>query len=148
MFRMHSLLGIFLAAFVFGCGTAVAQGPTPEAKALIKAEMEKAAAVTPQELDALLKKGDVILLDVRQDSEIPILGRIAPKGKQVDIPRGYVEIQAYSKIPNRDAKIVAYCGKGIRSAFVVNTLREMGYTNVSHLKGGAKAWKKAGFPTF
>lgn len=76
------------------------------------------------------------------------MGRIVPPDKQVEIPRGYIGSQAYGKIPNKEAKMLAYCGKGIRSAFVVNTSCDMGYTNVSHLKGGAKAWKEAGLATF
>lgn len=129
-------------------GSAFASGPTPEAKALIKTEMEKAKAIDSTQLSELLKKGDVVLLDVRQESEIPIMGRILPQDQQVEIPRGYIEIQTYSEIPDRDANIVVYCGKGIRSAFVVNTLQEMGYTNVSHLTGGTKAWKESGFKTY
>jgi rhodanese-related sulfurtransferase len=50
-------------------------------------------------------------------------------------------------VPDKDSNIVVYCGKGIRSAFATNKLKEMGYTNVRNLKGGTKAWKKSGLPT-
>lgn len=141
---------VLLLLAVFASSVALAGGhggPTPEAKALIKAQMAAAAAVTPAELKAKMEKGEVVLIDVRQDSEIDIMGRIKPQGEQFEIPRGYIEIKTYGKVKDRDADIVAYCGKGIRSAFVVNTLKDMGYTNVSHLKGGAKAWKEAGYAT-
>ncbi len=121
-------------------------GPTPEAKALIKAEMEKAEHISPGDLHMALQKGEKItLLDIRQKSERPIAGLIT--AGDVHIPRGYLEIKTYSKVPDRDADIVVYCGKGIRSAFAVNTLKEMGYTQVRHLRGGAKAWKAKGLPT-
>jgi len=58
------------------------------------------------------------------------------------------EIKTLDAITDKDAAIVAYCGKGIRSAFAANTLAEMGYTNVVHLKGGVKAWKEAGNTTY
>ena len=131
------------AAFV---NVAHAAGPTPEAKALIKAEMQKAPQISPADLDKELKAGkNVVILDIRQKSERPIMGAIT-KG-DVHVPRGYLEIQTYSKIKDRDAEIVVFCGKGIRSAFAANTLTEMGYTNVKNLQGGVKAWKEAGLST-
>lgn len=131
------------AAFV---NVAHAAGPTPEAKALIKAEMQKAQQITPAELDKELKAGkNVVILDIRQKSERPIMGAITEG--DVHVPRGYLEIQTYSKIADRDAEIVVFCGKGIRSAFAANTLNEMGYTNVKNLQGGVKAWKEAGLAT-
>ncbi|HHS99348.1 MAG TPA: sulfurtransferase [Thiomicrospira sp.] len=120
--------------------------PTAEAKALIQAEMKKAQHITAGELNKALTEGkNIVLLDVRQKSERPIMGAIS--AKDVHIPRGFLEIQAYSKIKDRDAEIVVFCGKGIRSAFAANTLNEMGYKNVKNLKGGVKAWKEAGLPT-
>ena len=126
--------------------TALAAGPTPEAKALIKAEMVKAAHVTPADLKTELESGkDIVLIDIRQKSERPIMGLITKD--DLHIPRGFLEIRAYGKVPDRNAEIVTYCGKGIRSAFATNTLANMGYKNVRNLKGGARAWKQAGFPT-
>lgn len=140
MTRMLFMIAALMA------GTPLLAGPPPETKALIQTQMEQASQVTPAELKALLDSGEpVTLLDVRQDSEIGILGRI--REDEVHIPRGYLEIKAYDALPDRDAKIVVYCGKGIRSAFAVNTLRQMGYTDVHNLKGGAKAWVEAGYPT-
>ncbi|MBN2864725.1 MAG: hypothetical protein JXK16_01840 [Thiotrichales bacterium] len=126
--------------------TSVSAAPTAEAKALIKAEMQKAAQITPAELNEEMKAGkNVVLLDVRQKSERPIMGALSDG--DVHIPRGFLEIESYSKMKDRDAEIVVFCGKGVRSAFAVNTLNEMGYTNVKNLNGGVKAWKEAGLPT-
>lgn len=129
-------------------GAVQAEGPGPEAKAMIQAAMAKAPAITPEELKERMASGDVVLVDVRQDSEISILGRVLPQAEQKEIPRGYIEIKTLDAITDKDAAIVAYCGKGIRSAFAANTLAEMGYTNVVHLKGGVKAWKEAGNTTY
>jgi rhodanese-related sulfurtransferase len=136
-----------LTLIVFGLAVGVAQAePTPEAKALIKAQMEKAEFISPADLDKALKAGEkLVLLDIRQKSERPILGLIT--ADDVHIPRGHLEIRTYGQIPDRDANIVVYCGKGIRSAFAANTLKEMGYTKVRALQGGTKAWKEMGLPT-
>lgn len=142
-----SLLPLALTAVVSTAFmTPTYAAPTAEAKALIKAEMEKAQHVMPADLDKELKAGkNIVLLDIRQKSERPIMGAIT--AKDVHIPRGFLEIQSYSKIKDRDAEIVVFCGKGIRSAFAANTLNEMGYKNVRNLKGGVKAWKEAGLAT-
>lgn len=134
-----------LATSVVAKETAPAQkGPTPEAKALIKAQMEKAQHVEVGDLKKELDGGKkLIILDVRQKSERPIMGAI--RKDDTHIPRGFIEIKAYGILADREANIVAYCGKGIRSAFVANTLNEMGYKNVRSMKGGMKAWNEAGF---
>jgi len=139
------LLPLLLATSTAFVSSAYA-GPTPEAKALIKAEMQKAPQITPAELNDDMKAGkSMVILDIRQKSERPIAGALSKD--DVHIPRGFLEIQTYSKIADRDTPIVVFCGKGIRSAFAVNTLTEMGYTNVKNLQGGAMAWKKSGLPT-
>jgi rhodanese-related sulfurtransferase len=40
--------------------------------------------------------------------------------------------------------VVIYCGSGNRSALAADTLREMGYLNVSSLAGGIRGWANAG----
>jgi len=141
------LLPVILATVTSAAFANVAHAaPTAEAKALIKAEMQKAPQISPAELDKELKAGkEVVILDIRQKSERPIMGSISEG--DIHVPRGYLEIQTYSKIKDRDAEIVVFCGKGIRSAFAANTLTEMGYTNVKNLQGGVKAWKEAGLST-
>lgn len=119
---------------------------TPEAKAMIAAETEKATHISAAELKkALDAKEKVVILDIRQTSERPKAGLIT--ADDVHIPRGYLEIKGFGMLPDKDANIVVYCGKGIRSVFAVNTLKEMGYSNVRNLKGGAFAWKKQGYNT-
>lgn len=137
---------LFALASTAALSTQAYAAPTAEAKAMIKAEMQKAAHITPAELNTKMKDGkNVVLLDIRQKSERPKMGAISTS--DVHIPRGYLEIKTYSQLKDRDAEIVVFCGKGIRSAFAANTLKEMGYTNVKNLKGGIKAWKEAGLAT-
>ena len=46
---------------------------------------------------------------------------------------------------DKNAPIVLYCRTGRMSEDALETLRDMGYTNVSHLEGGMDAWQKQGF---
>lgn len=126
--------------------TAYAQ-PIADAKTLIQSAMEQAKHIHPETLKKALEKDEkLVLLDVRQTGERGILGLI--RQDDISIPRGYLEIRAYKKVPDLNANVVVYCGKGIRSAFAANTLTSMGYKNVRSLKGGVTAWLNSGFTTF
>ena len=50
-------------------------------------------------------------------------------------------------IPDLHADIVLYCGGGYRSALAADNLQRMGYTNVTSMDGGWRAWTESGFPT-
>jgi molybdopterin/thiamine biosynthesis adenylyltransferase/rhodanese-related sulfurtransferase len=64
----------------------------------------------------------------------------------IHIPRGFLESQVESRIPDRDAPLVVYCAGGNRSAFAAKTLGELGYTNVVSMAGGFNKWKNEGRP--
>jgi molybdopterin/thiamine biosynthesis adenylyltransferase/rhodanese-related sulfurtransferase len=64
----------------------------------------------------------------------------------VSIPRGFLEIQAEQRLPDKSAPIVAYCAGGTRSALAAATLQELGYTNVETANPGFVRWKDLGYP--
>jgi len=102
--------------------------------------------ITPADLNQDIKAGNnFVLLDVREDHERPASGILSHH--EVHIPLNFVQNQAYSKIKDRNANIVVYCGKGIRGVSAAKTLKQMGFTNVTNLNGGMKAWKEAGLKT-
>jgi sulfur-carrier protein adenylyltransferase/sulfurtransferase len=82
------------------------------------------------------------LLDVREKEEFR--GGYIPGA--VHIPRGFLEMQAESKLPKKDAEVVVYCAGGTRSAFAAKTLQQLGYTNVWSANPGFVRWKDLGFP--
>lgn len=88
---------------------------------------------------------NVVLLDVRLPEEIKSMGRIDAK-QQVNIPRGWVEVQIVNHIIDKDTPIVAYCGAGIRSAFVADALQKMGFTNVKNYAEGFLGWQERELP--
>ena len=60
-------------------------------------------------------------------------------------PRGWLESTIADVAPDKDASILVSCANGVDSLLAAATLSEMGYTNVSALEGGVKAWAGAGF---
>jgi phage shock protein E len=47
---------------------------------------------------------------------------------------------------NKAAAIAVYCMSGRMSDVAARTLHDLGYTNVTELRGGMVAWRRAGFP--
>ncbi|MCC7054807.1 MAG: hypothetical protein IT355_16165 [Gemmatimonadaceae bacterium] len=82
--------------------------------------------------------GSVVLIDVREDREWN-LGHAAGA---VHMSRGTIESKIEGSVP-RDAQVVLYCASGNRSALSAESLRAMGYANVSSLAGGFRAWVDA-----
>ena len=87
-------------------------------------------------------KENIIILDVRDKNELED-GRIPGA---INISRGMLEFKVGMTIPDRNAKIVVYCGLDLRSPLAVRTLNEMGYVNAVNMAGGLKAWTEAGYP--
>jgi sulfur-carrier protein adenylyltransferase/sulfurtransferase len=98
--------------------------------------------VTPPEADVLRARGDVVLIDVREAPEWE-LGHVPGA---IHISKSYIEQQVEGKVPERDRQIVTYCAGGVRSLFAAQTLKSLGYTNVSSMSGGFQQWKSGGLP--
>jgi molybdopterin/thiamine biosynthesis adenylyltransferase/rhodanese-related sulfurtransferase len=105
-----------------------------EAKAAIR-EVDTAAAA-----DALAADPAPVVLDVREADEYE---QGALPGA-VHIPRGFLESQVESRLPDKSAPVLVYCAGGTRSAFAARTLGELGYTDVSSVAGGFNKWKNEG----
>jgi molybdopterin/thiamine biosynthesis adenylyltransferase/rhodanese-related sulfurtransferase len=100
--------------------------------------------VSLEELKRRIDSGEKLtLVDVREKDEWR--GGYIPGA--VSIPRGFLEIQAEQKLPDRNAHIVAYCAGGTRSALAAATLAELGYTHVETANPGFVRWKDLGWPT-
>ncbi len=87
-------------------------------------------------------KENVILLDVRDKNELEE-GRIPGS---INISRGMLEFKIAMVIPDKNAKIIVYCGLDLRSPLATKTLNELGYNNAVNMIGGLKAWKEAAYP--
>ena len=107
-------------------------------------------SVSPEELKQQLDNKEIILVDVRSKDVIEAEGQIEGS---VHIPRDMLEFHADQRPDNPlrkeeldpEKKIVVYCGVGGQGTLSTKTLQDMGYSHVSNLTGGTKAWVEAGF---
>ena len=83
-----------------------------------------------------------VLIDVREDSEWTA-GHA--KGA-VHLGKGVIERDIETKVPDKSAKLVLYCGGGFRSALAADALQQMGYTDAISLDGGWRAYQQSGLP--
>jgi sulfur-carrier protein adenylyltransferase/sulfurtransferase len=94
--------------------------------------------VSLEEMKARLQKdAPVTLVDVREKDEF----RAGYIPGALHIPRGFLEMQAEQKLPDKNAEIIVYCAGGTRSAFAAKTLAELGYSNVATANPGFVRWK-------
>jgi len=83
-----------------------------------------------------------LLIDVREDHEWNA-GHV--KGA-VHLSKGTIERDVEAKYPDKDVKLMLYCGGGFRSALAADNLVKMGYTEAMSLDGGWRALKESGLP--
>jgi len=86
--------------------------------------------------------GGYTILDVREPDEYQE-GAIPGA---IHIPRGHLESQIESRIPDKSTPVTIYCAGGVRSAFAARTMQELGYTTVESMEGGFGRWKDEGRP--
>src|SRR5687768_9269596 len=111
--------------------------------ALVQDAKSRVRQASVEEIKARIDGGDQFyLIDVREQSEWD-RGRIPGANW---LGRGILESQVERAIPDIDADIVLYCGAGGRSALAADSLRQMGYTNVTSMDGGFGGWTRAGYP--
>ena len=99
--------------------------------------------LTLEQLRAKLEqRADFTLLDVREKDEVR--GGFIPGA--LHVPRGFLEMQAEQKLPDKSREIVVYCAAGVRSVFGAKTLAELGYQNVWSATPGFVRWKDMAYP--
>lgn len=78
--------------------------------------------------------GDYVLIDVREawERELYNIGGL-------HLPMDELFKKA-SELP-KNKEIILYCEKGIRSVIAIQRLEAQGFTNLTNLAGGMKAWK-------
>jgi rhodanese-related sulfurtransferase len=82
------------------------------------------------------------LVDVREDHE----WELAHAAGAVHLSKGTIERDIETAFPDKNTKLVLYCGGGYRSALATDNLQKMGYTNVISLDGGWRAIEASGLP--
>jgi len=98
--------------------------------------------ISVEDTQARAVEGGPVLIDVRERDEYE--QGFIPRAQW--IPRGFLELKIEDAVPERDREVVLYCAGGTRSALAARSLQDLGYSKVSSMAGGFRAWKNAGFP--
>ena len=116
----------------------------------VKQMLAAANAAVPRlsraEAEALIAKGEALVVVVRDSAELAASGKVAGA---LHVTRGLLEFKADPESPSYEPalrperRIILYCGSGGRSALAAKTLHDMGYGDVASLAGGYAAWRKA-----
>ncbi len=105
--------------------------------------------LSPAEAAEKIKAGNVLIVDVRDPSEVQQSGKIQGA---VNVSRGMLEFRADPETPyhnaafQKDKAVLVYCASGGRSALAGKRLKDMGYNTVYNI-GGFKELTDAGLPT-
>jgi molybdopterin/thiamine biosynthesis adenylyltransferase/rhodanese-related sulfurtransferase len=107
---------------------------------------EVKGAIKQVSLDEMKRRLDArepyVFVDVREKDET----KAGYVPGAVLLPRGFLEMQAESKLPDKGAKLVVYCAGGVRSAFATKVLQDLGYSHVESANPGFVRWKDVGYP--
>ena len=116
--------------------------------------MGKVQGISPAEAQQKLQQDpNAILIDVRDLPDrrasgmaagaIAISAGMLPIKADLELPEQFRE----PKLQDRARTVITICELGPMSAIGANTLKEMGFTNVSFVEGGTQGWNGAGLPT-
>ena len=114
----------------------------PTFRDLLSSARSRIVEVSPAQAAERLKAPGAVALDVREADEFE---QGALRGA-VHIPRGFLEMQAAGRLPERQVPVIVYCAGGVRSALAADTLAQLGYTDVVSVAGGFNRWKDEGLP--
>lgn len=115
-------------------------------KEMIEAANAAVPKISPDEAKAMMAKGDVLVIDVRDAPEVQASGKV--KGA-LNVSRGMIELRADPNVPyhdpafTKDKTIILYCASGGRAALSGKVLKDMGYDRVYNM-GAFKDWAAAG----
>ena len=118
-------------------------------KQLMEAANAAVPRVTPAQAKEMIAKGNVVVVDVRDGTELKQSGKVAGA---IHVPRGMLEFRADPDSPYhdqnlaKDKTVIVYCASGGRSALSGKTLKDFGYDKVYNL-GAYNDWVDAGGKT-
>jgi rhodanese-related sulfurtransferase len=115
-------------------------------KDLLAAAHAAVPKISPQEAATLIAGGNVLVVDVRDGTELQSTGKV--QGAR-HVARGMIEFRADPESPyhdkafDKDKTVLVYCGSGGRAALTGKTLQDFGYKDVRNL-GAFKDWAESG----
>jgi len=116
---------------------------SPGFLAIVEDAKKRVKEIDIEEYKRLLAAGEGgQLVDVREESEFAAMHAEGA----VHLSKGVIERDIETRFPDKDAKLVLYCGGGFRSALASDNIQKMGYKNVISLDGGWRAIEASGLP--
>ena len=116
---------------------------SPGFLALVQDAKTRIREIDIEEYKRLRRTGEAgQLVDVREEHE----WQAAHAAGAIHLSKGTIERDIEKTIPDKEARLVLYCGGGFRSALATDNLRKMGYSNVLSLDGGWRALEISGLP--
>lgn len=110
---------------------------------IVKDAKTRVKEISIADYQRMLAAGDAgQLVDVREDNE----WNAAHARGALHLSKGIIERDIETTIPDKNAKLVLYCGGGYRSALAADNIQKMGYTHVLSLDGGWRAILETGLP--
>ena len=114
-------------------------------KQMVEAANAAVPKITSDQANDMIKKGNTLVVDVRDAPEVAASGKIAGA---VHVSRGMLEFRADPESPyhdknfTKDKNLILYCGSGGRAALAGKALQELGYDKVYNV-GAFKEWTGA-----
>jgi rhodanese-related sulfurtransferase len=111
-------------------------------KQMLEAANAAVPKITPDQASEMIKKGNTLVLDVRDAPEVAASGKVAGA---LHVSRGMLEFRADPESPyhdknfDKDKAVILYCASGGRAALAGKVLKDMGYDKVYNV-GGFKDW--------
>ena len=115
-------------------------------KQMLEAANAAVPKITPDQAREMIGKGNTLVVDVRDASEVENSGKVAGA---VHVSRGMLEFRADPEAPShdknfvKDKNVILYCASGGRAALAGKLLKDMGYAHVYNV-GGFKDWVDSG----
>lgn len=105
---------------------------------LAKAAAAKAKVkqVAPDQVDSDAEGGSTVI-DVREPEEY----EVSQVSGAINISLSTITEEIQKVIPDKSTPIICYCNGGNRGSLAAVELQELGYTNVSSIEGGLKAYQ-------
>ena len=98
---------------------------------LYKLATDSPLRISPDEARRRIAAGEVaVVLDVRTDVERRLLGFYP---HSVHVPSADIERVIPSRFPDKTTAFLLYCNTGHRARMAADTLRALGYANVSYI---------------
>lgn len=116
---------------------------SPGFLALVQDAKTRIREIDIEEYQLMRERGEAgQLVDVRDDHE----WEAAHAAGAVHMSKGTIERDIEKTIPDKNTRLILYCGGGFRSALAADNLQKMGYTGVISLDGGWRAIEASGLP--